>query len=70
MRSFVVVEGDDAGQFLSAGLACRDGHPIEPFCLQYAVSTLGNSIFQRVGTLRHTDLRSPAFKDSQPDFFL
>ena len=63
MRSLVVVKGNDPRGFPLASLARGDGHPVEPFRLQYAVSPLCGGILQRVAALCHANLRAAALKD-------
>ena len=61
--TFIVVKVDDSRE---DGLALGPGgdiHLVDPFPLQDAVHTLGNSIFERITTLGHTYAYATVGKD-------
>ena len=58
VRSFVIVEAYNPLEFPLASLIRGDGHPVEPFRLQYAISPLCDGIIQRVAALCHANLVS------------
>ena len=64
VRSFVIVEAYNPLEFPLASLVRGDGHSVEPFRLQYAISPLCDGILQRVAALCHANLRAAALKDS------